>query len=113
MMRATNIADSWYTETGATRVDINLETVFAGQPSMILVQCHSDTDSVTSLMNEQYGDNAVWKAIPAVKNDQIFFLEKALFHNKPNSRFAEAYQKLAQILYPDVQFSFMSDENNV
>ncbi len=113
MMRATNIADSWYTETGATRVDINLETVFAGQPDMILVQCHSDMESVTSLMNEQYGDNAVWKAIPAVQNEQIFFLEKALFHNKPNSRFAEAYQKLAQILYPDVQFSFMSEESNV
>lgn len=109
MMRATNIADSWFTETGATRVDINLETVFAGQPDMILVQCHSDTEEVTGFMNDIYGDNPVWEAIPAVKENKIFFLEKVLFHNKPNSRFAEAYQKLAQILYPDVQFSFMSD----
>lgn len=40
----------------------------------------------------------------------ILYLEKSLFPNKPNSRFAEAYQKLAEILYPDVNFSFKSEK---
>ena len=43
-----------------------------------------------------------------MQNDKVYYLEKTLFHNKPNSRFAEAYQKLAEILYPDVEFSFQA-----
>lgn len=112
MMRATNIADSWYTETGATRVEINLETVFTQKPDMILVQCHSDTEEVLGLMNSIYGDSVVWNALDAVKENKIYFLEKTLYHNKPNHRFAEAYQKLAQILYPDVAFSFTQDSSD-
>lgn len=40
----------------------------------------------------------------------LIYLEKSLFPNKPDSRFAEAYQKLAEILYPDVNFSFKSEK---
>ncbi len=36
MMRATNIADNWYNATGALRLPINLETVFARQPDLIM-----------------------------------------------------------------------------
>ncbi len=57
-------------------------------------------------MEDTYGSNPVWQSLNAVKNGKVFYLEKTLFHNKPNSRFAEAYQKLAEILYPDVNFSF-------
>ena len=60
------------------------------------------------MVQDTYGDNPVWQELSAVKNDQVYFLEKSLFHNKPNSRFAEAYQKLAEILYPDTAFSFKS-----
>ena len=48
--------------------------------------------------------NPVWQSLSAVKNGKVFYLEKSLFHNKPNSRFAEAYKVLAQYLYPDAEF---------
>ena len=100
---AVNIAD----ETGtseAERLDINLETVYAADPDMILIQCHAGTDLAVSRVNETYGGNAVWNSLNAIKNGRVYYLDKTLFHNKPNSRFAEAYRMLAELLYPDVNF---------
>ncbi|MBQ9764782.1 MAG: ABC transporter substrate-binding protein [Lachnospiraceae bacterium] len=108
-MNATNIVDEWDNSTGAERLDINLETVFAANPDIILIQCHADPDEVQTLVNATYGDNPVWQSLDAVKNGKVYFLEKTLYHNKPNSRFAEAYQKLAAILYPDTEFSFKTN----
>jgi len=108
MMRATNIADSWYNETGAQRLDINLETVYSEDPDMILVQCHDEEDVIKEKIATEYGENPIWNSLSAVKNDKVYYLQKSLFHNKPNRKFAEAYQIMATLLYPDVEFSFLS-----
>lgn len=105
-MKAKNIVDDWENPDGADRLTINLETVFAANPDIIIIQCHADVDTAKAQVAEKYGNNPVWQSLNAVKNGKVFYLEKTLFHNKPNSRFAEAYQKLAEILYPDVAFSF-------
>ena len=106
-MNCSNIADSWQgTLDSSGRRDINLETVFATNPDIIIVQCHAGADVAKKQVEDTYGSNPVWQSLNAVKNGKVFYLEKTLFHNKPNSRFAEAYQKLAEILYPDVNFSF-------
>lgn len=105
-MNCANIVDSWQNTDHADRLDINLETVLAANPDVILVQCHAGTDVAKKQVEDTYGSNAVWQSLNAVKNGKVFYLEKTLFHNKPNRRFAEAYQKLAEILYPDVNFSF-------
>lgn len=101
MMNATNITDSWGDTSGAERLDINLETVFASDPDIIVVQCHAGTEAAMQQVEELYGSNPVWQSLTAVKEGKVYYLEKTLFHNKPNSRFAEAYEKLADILYPD------------
>lgn len=105
-MNAVNIVDQWENTTEAERLDINLETVFAADPDIILVQCHAGVEEGQEMVEATYGDNPVWQSLKAVQNGQVYYLEKELFHNKPNSRFAEAYQKLAEILYPDTTFSF-------
>ena len=105
-MKAKNIVDDWQNPEGAERLTINLETVFAADPDIIIVQCHAGADEAKAQVEETYGSNPVWQSLSAVKNGKVFYLEKTLFHNKPNSRFAEAYQKLAEILYPDATFSF-------
>lgn len=107
-MKAVNIVDDWQNTEGSERLTINLETVFAANPDIIIVQCHAGTDAAKAQVEETYGSNPVWQSLNAVKNGKVFYLEKSLFHNKPNSRFAEAYQKLAEILYPDTDFSFKS-----
>ena len=103
-MNATNIVDKWDGAATAERVDINLETVFAANPDIILVQCHAGKEDAEALVASLYGSNPVWQSLDAVKNGKVFYLEKTLFHNKPNSRFAEAYKVLAGYLYPDLKF---------
>lgn len=103
-MNAKNIVDAWDGAADAERVDINLETVFAANPDIILVQCHAGREDAEALVAKLYGDNPVWQSLDAVKNGKVFYLEKSLFHNKPNSRFAEAYKVLAGYLYPDLNF---------
>lgn len=110
-LNAINIVDTWENTTGAERLDINLETVFAANPDIIIVQCHAGAEAAQAQVEELYGDNPVWQSLDAVKNGRVYYLEKTLFHNKPNSRFAEAYQKLAEILYPDTAFSFQAEGN--
>lgn len=103
-MNAKNIVDKWDGAATAERVDINLETVFAANPDIILVQCHAGKEDAEALVASLYGSNPVWQSLDAVKNGKVFYLEKTLFHNKPNSRFAEAYKVLAGYLYPDMKF---------
>lgn len=109
-MHATNIVDAWENTTGAERLDINLETVFAADPDIIIIQCHAGAEVAEKQVADTYGSNPVWQSLKAVKNGKVFYLEKTLFHNKPNSRFADAYEKLAEILYPDVNFSFKTEK---
>ncbi len=89
----------------ATKVDVNLEFVYAAQPNVILVQCHNDVADCKQMIVDAYGENPLWLALQAVQTDKVFYLPKTLFHNKPNRRFADAYRILAQILYPQVDFS--------
>ena len=100
-MNAKNIVDSWGDTSGAERLDINLETVYAADPDIIVIQCHAGAEAAQEQVETLYGDNPVWNSLRAVKEGRVYYLEKTLFHNKPNSRFAEAYSRLEAILYPD------------
>lgn len=103
-MNAKNIVDNWKDATGADRLDINLETVYLENPDIIVVQCHAGAEAAKKQVEETYGNDPVWQSLKAVQEGNVYYMEKELFHNKPNRRFAEAYQKLAQILYPDIVF---------
>ncbi len=96
LLGATNIA---YGYRNAERIPINLEAVYAADPDIILVQCHAGIKAARAHVEAEYGENPVWKSLSAVKEDRVYYLDKELFHNKPNSRFADAYKALAEILY--------------
>lgn len=104
-MNAVNIVDTWENASSAERLEINLETVFSANPDIIIVQCHAGEDDAKALVESTYGSNPVWQSLKAVQDGKVYYLVKSLFHNKPNSRFAEAYQKLAEILYPELALS--------
>ena len=44
--------------------------------------------------------NPAWTSLSAVKNGNYYLLDKRLFNLKPNARWGEAYEQLADILYP-------------
>lgn len=80
--------------------EIDLEQLYAAAPDMILINLRVDRETTENNINEIVADNPVWNELQAVKNG-IIFLEKGLFHNKPNHRYQEAYLVIAKLLYPE------------
>ena len=81
-----------------------MESVFAADPDLIVVQCHASKEDDSAELERVNGQNPVWQSLRAVKEGKVYFLEPHLFHYKPNSRFADAYVTLAKILYPEIDF---------
>jgi len=99
LMHAVNIANA--PSQGITHIPIQLESVYEADPDYILIQCHRGTDIARQIIEDTYGQHPVWQSLRAVREGKVYYLDKTLFHNKPNARYAEAYLQLAQILYPD------------
>ena len=81
--------------------DVDMEQLYAADPDIILISARSSAEDTQKQLLEVVGENPVWNSLQAVKNG-VIYLEKGLFHNKPNSRYEEAYLTMAKILYPDV-----------
>ena len=81
-------------------VDIDLEQLYAADPDIIVINQRGAAGATEEQLNEIVGGNPVWDGLEAVQ-EGIIFLEKGLFHNKPNHRYQEAYLVMAQILYPE------------
>ena len=50
--------------------------------------------------------------LSAVQEGRVYVLPRELFHYKPNARWAEAYEYLLAILYPDVYAAPENHEAN-
>ncbi|MFV0519315.1 MAG: ABC transporter substrate-binding protein [Lachnospirales bacterium] len=100
-LKGNNIADSWE-DTDATSIEINTEYVIDSDPDYILVQCMSSEDGVRENIEATFGTTDWWNSLSAVKEGNVVYLDRAMFHYKPNSRYNEAYEELADILYPEV-----------
>ncbi len=96
-----NLADP-DSEGTAASVEISMEELYALNPDMIFLSEFGDTTLDT--LKQMYGDDPVWQSLEAVKNDRLYTLEKALFHNKANKQYSQAYKVMAQYLYPDIEF---------
>ena len=46
--------------------------------------------------------NPAWQSLSAVQNGRYVILPGELFHYKPNKRWGESYEYLADILYPEI-----------
>ena len=82
-------------------VDIDLEQLYAAAPEIIVINQRGELGATQEQLNEIVGGNPVWEELDAVKKG-VIFLEKGLFHNKPNHRYQEAYLVMAELLYPEV-----------
>ncbi len=91
-----NIADS----DSAILDDLSLEAIVAADPDYIFVTTQGD-DKEAALANVQdlLVNNPAWSQLSAVQNGHYYEIEKELYNSKPNARWGEAYEKLADILY--------------
>ncbi len=98
-LKATNIADKWDKTGKATRLDLNMEALYAENPDIILIQCISSEDLAKEIVERDFSSNPVWKELQAVKNNKVYFMPNNLFHHRPNGKYGEAYAYMADVLY--------------
>ena len=77
-----------------------MESILLQNPDKILiVQSGDDAEGMKKNVEKMFAENPLWNELDAVKNKQVYFLDKHLYNLKPNARWAEAYETLAEILY--------------
>ena len=90
-----NIADS---ETSLLE-DLSLERILEADPDYIFITTmgSSDEDAMQSLA-DNLTSNPAWQTLTAVQEGRVHVLQKELFHYKPNARWGESYEILADLL---------------
>lgn len=92
-----NIADS----DESLLEDLSMERIIADDPDYIFVVFQgSDQNAAQKTLDAALTSNPAWDTLSAVQNGNFYIMEKELYHLKPNARWGEAYQKVADILYP-------------
>ncbi|TJX13526.1 ABC transporter substrate-binding protein [Tissierella creatinini] len=99
-LNAVNITD----ESGVPFEDqsFSMEKLIEEDPEYIFViTMGSDMEKVQDKIKADAESNPAWASLSAVKNNKYIFLPKELFTYKANERYAEAYEYVAKILYPE------------
>lgn len=93
-----NIADS----DGSLLEDLSVESILLQDPDKIFfIQTGDDLQAVEQNVQAMLHEDPLWQELTAVKNGEIYFMEKRLFNLKPNARWAEAYWELEKLLYEE------------
>lgn len=91
-----NIADS---DAGLLD-DLSMESIIQQDPDYIFVVTMGESsEKAMAVVEEMLISNPAWSSLSAIKNDNYNILQKELFHLKPNNRWGESYEILAEILY--------------
>lgn len=92
-----NIADS----DASLLEELSLEAIIAADPDYIFVALQgADPSKAMATLEAGLLSNPAWETLTAVKEGRFYTMEHALYNLKPNARWGEAYEKLADILYP-------------
>lgn len=94
---ASNIADA-----APVLLDgLSMEEIILQDPDHIFLTTMGDESAARAYIEDLFSQDG-WRQLTAVKNGNYTFLDKELFHFKPNARWAEAYGILAYLLYPEL-----------
>lgn len=93
---AANIADS---DSGLLE-DLQMESILAADPEFIFVTTMgASQEAALKSLDELIHSDPAWQTLTAVKEGRVEVLPKELFHYKPNARWGESYQMLAELMY--------------
>ena len=85
---------------GKLTEQLNLEYILQKNPHHILVVTMGDEEKAKKNFQTMMEENPAWSSLDAVKENRMHILEKRLFNQKPNARWAIAYETLAKLLEP-------------
>lgn len=95
-MDCVNIADS----EESLLETLSIEAILAADPEHIfVVEQSADPDAAKAVLEKTLFSNPAWQSLTAVREGRYHVMDGNLFNLKPNSRWGEAYEQLAQILY--------------
>ena len=95
-MDCENIADS---EEGLLE-NLSIEAILKADPDFIfVVEQSADPDAAKAVLEKTLFSNPAWQTLTAVREGRVHVMDGSLFNLKPNSRWGEAYEQLAEILY--------------
>ena len=92
-----NIADG-----GGLLENLSLEGIIAGDPDYIfaiLQASDANVEKAQASLEAALLSNPAWSGLRAVKEGRFYTLDHHLYNLKPNARWGEAYEQLADILY--------------
>lgn len=93
-----NIADS----RSSLLEQLSLEVILQEDPDFIFAVLQgSDPTDAQRTLDETLLSNPAWQSLTAVKEGRFHVMDDQLYNLKPNARWGEAYEQLAQILYPE------------
>ena len=92
-----NIADSDQT----LLEDLSMEAIIAADPDYIFVTFQGNNqEAAMQKVEDMLLSNPAWTSLSAVKEGNYHLLDKRLYNLKPNAKWGQAYEGLADILYP-------------
>lgn len=95
-----NIADSDET----LLENLSMESIIAADPDYIFVVLQgADPTKAEQTVKDVLLSNPAWSHLRAVQEEKFYVMEHRLYNLKPNARWGEAYEKLAEILYPKAE----------
>ncbi|TQK74146.1 iron complex transport system substrate-binding protein [Brevibacillus sp. AG162] len=95
---ASNVASDVLKQT-ETYVPLNMESIVAANPDVILLVAHGDPNAVTKKFEEDVKKNGAWEKLSAFKNGKMKALDYSTFGIASLVKVPAAYEELANILY--------------
>lgn len=80
---------------------LSIEEILLADPEYIFVVLQSaDPADAQEVLETTLLRNPAWKSLTAVREGRYYVMDPNLYNLKPNARWGEAYEQLADILYP-------------
>lgn len=80
---------------------LSMEAILQENPDHIFVVLQSaDPKDAQAVLETTLLNNPAWQSLTAVQEGRYYVMDPNLYNLKPNGRWGEAYEKLADILYP-------------
>ncbi len=81
--------------------DLSMEVILQEDPDYIfLVYQTADPTVAEAVADETLRSNPAWNSLRAVQEGRCYVMDQTMYNLKPNARWGQAYEQLADILYP-------------
>ncbi len=82
--------------------ELSKEVLLEEDPDYILTLMMNGEEKAKNKVDEELSKDPAWNSLTAVEEDRVYYLDRDLLWYRPNSKYAQAYEYLARIVYPEV-----------